>query len=126
MRKRDLDRFRNLLETRLVELYRAAHRTARWGMERHSMDQDTPRDEGDEAQRVQARDLQMGLAENEARLAQQMEEALKRITRGVYGQCVDCGGPIEISRLRAVPWALRCAEDQEALEYEARDRSPSL
>ncbi len=126
MRKRDIEHFRRVLEDRLAALYRNAHREIRWGMERHSFDQDQPRDEGDEAQRTQQRDLHMGLAEAEAGLAQRIEEALRRITRGEYGRCIDCGGDIELQRLRALPWALRCIEDEEAHEFDARDRSPTL
>ena len=126
MRKRELDQLREVLEERLVALYRAAHGEVRWGMDRHGFDQDQPRDEADEAQRVQARDLRMGLAENDAALAQRIEESLGRMTRGEYGVCIDCGGPIEFSRLKLVPWAVRCVEDQEVHEFEGRDRSPSL
>lgn len=126
MRKRDLEQFRKILEDRLAALYRAAHSEVRWSMERHAFDQDQPRDEGDEAQRVRDRDLRMNLAENEARLAQKIQAALARITSGQYGVCIECGGAIELERLRAVPWALRCVEDEEASEFEARDRSPSL
>ena len=68
----------------------------------------------------------MNLAEAETALAQRIEDALARITRGDYGTCLDCGGQIERSRLAVVPWAVRCVEDQEAFEFEARDRTPSL
>jgi len=38
--------------------------------------------------------------------------ALQRIEDGTYGECVDCGRPIEEKRLQAVPWARYCLEDQ--------------
>lgn len=95
-------------------------------MVRHLFDQDEPRDEADEAQRTQLRDLRTNLAENDAARAQLIEEALRRMTRGEYGQCIDCGSDIDPGRLRAVPWAPRCIECQEAMEFEGTDRSPSL
>jgi RNA polymerase-binding transcription factor DksA len=41
-----------------------------------------------------------------------LERALERIAGGGYGECIDCGGAIELGRLRAAPTALRCAECQ--------------
>lgn len=43
----------------------------------------------------------------------QVRAALKRIDDGTYGQCVDCGRPIEPARLEAVPWAPYCLDDQQ-------------
>jgi DnaK suppressor protein len=42
----------------------------------------------------------------------QVRDALQRIEDGAYGKCVDCGRPIEPARLKAVPWAPYCIEDQ--------------
>ncbi|MFH0899938.1 MAG: TraR/DksA C4-type zinc finger protein [Pseudomonadota bacterium] len=109
----------------MVALYRSSHREIREGMILQS-EQDVPRDEGDEAQRAQARDFGTRLAESKVVLAQRIEEALRRITRGEYGRCIDCGQQIETARLLLIPWAQRCQEDEEAAEFEARDRSPSL
>src|SRR3954454_7502831 len=36
-------------------------------------------------------------------------QALKRMTEGTYGICADCDKPIPLGRLRAVPYAIRCA-----------------
>ncbi|MFN3974617.1 MAG: TraR/DksA family transcriptional regulator [Dehalococcoidia bacterium] len=62
------------------------------------------------------------LAERQ-RLEEEMglvQEALERIKAGTYGYCLDCGKPIPVKRLRAVPTALRDTECQRA--YEARVR----
>ncbi len=48
----------------------------------------------------------------------EVEAALDRLERGSYGLCVDCGQPIEIERLEAIPWAARCLADQERFERE--------
>jgi DnaK suppressor protein len=42
-----------------------------------------------------------------------VREALERIENGTYGKCLDCGRPIEEKRLKAVPWARYCLEDQQ-------------
>jgi len=51
-----------------------------------------------------------------------VEDALKRIQEGHYGECVDCHGPIKPERLEATPGARRCIECQ-AL-YERTHRHP--
>jgi DnaK suppressor protein len=120
------DKIRKHLIELLTTIYRSVHGEVRESMVRELFDQDEPRDEGDESMRVLMRDTRMRLAEVDAQRAQLLEEALRRLAEGSYGQCIDCGGPIEPKRLEVVPWALRCVEDQEAFEFEARDRSPSL
>jgi DnaK suppressor protein len=49
----------------------------------------------------------------------QVRDALKRIEDGTYGKCTACGRPIEAPRLKAVPWAAYCLEDQEKQEKRA-------
>ncbi|HVF65457.1 MAG TPA: TraR/DksA family transcriptional regulator [Casimicrobiaceae bacterium] len=48
-----------------------------------------------------------------------VEGALGRIAAGSYGECVDCGEPIAVARLRAYPAATRCIDCQGALEKRA-------
>ena len=43
----------------------------------------------------------------------QVQDALQRMENGTYGKCVTCGRQIEGARLKAIPWALYCREDQE-------------
>ncbi len=39
---------------------------------------------------------------------EKLNNALDRITKGIYGRCIRCGGEIPIGRLRLVPEALVC------------------
>ena len=39
-----------------------------------------------------------------------VEAALSKLEAGQYGQCEDCGRPIPVARLRALPWARRCID----------------
>lgn len=126
MTPRQLERYRSLLVERLTALYREVHADFRDSMIREIFDQDQPRDEADESQRVQLRDLQTRLAEGDAARAQMIEGALRRIARGEFGQCIDCGNPIGTQRLNLVPWTPRCVDCQEAVEAEARARPPTL
>jgi DnaK suppressor protein len=123
---RQLERYRRALVDRLTELYRGVHSEIRDAMIRHAFEQDEPRDEVDESQRVQLRDLRVRLAEQDSLRAQLMEEALRRMARGEYGDCIDCGSAIGSHRLNLVPWAPRCIDCQQSVETEARHRAPTL
>ena len=50
--------------------------------------------------------------EEERRIA----EARRALAQGTYGICIDCHRPIPPERLRAVPEAVRCLEDQRLFE----------
>jgi RNA polymerase-binding transcription factor len=43
-------------------------------------------------------------------------EARRALAEGAYGICVDCHQPIPSERLRVVPEAVRCLEDQRRFE----------
>jgi DnaK suppressor protein len=105
-------RYRRVLEEKLTELRRAAIREVRAG----AMPSDTAGDEGDEAQRLFDSDQRYLFGERDDRLARACQAALGRIESGEFGLCVDCGDPIERDRLDAVPWTLRCLEDEETIE----------
>ena len=49
-----------------------------------------------------------------------VDAALARLDAGNFGTCVECGRPIELERLEADPYALRCADD--ALRDEREER----
>ena len=42
----------------------------------------------------------------------ELEEAVKRVDTGSYGNCEACGQPISEGRLEAIPTARYCIEDQ--------------
>ncbi len=54
----------------------------------------------------------------------QVDEAMHLLAEGRYGQCVNCGEPIPLGRLRALPFALRCLPCQE--RFESRRRSKEV
>ncbi|HDR90693.1 MAG TPA: hypothetical protein ENN75_00435 [candidate division Zixibacteria bacterium] len=56
------------------------------------------------------------LACTENDLLELIDEALKRIDDGTYGQCVECGVKIPMERLKALPYAPHCVECKEAME----------
>jgi DnaK suppressor protein len=48
------------------------------------------------------------LAEMYSHEFQAIDAALGRLTRGAYGICGDCGDPIELVRLEALPFTTTC------------------
>jgi RNA polymerase-binding transcription factor DksA len=57
-------------------------------------------------------EIQAALAQRHTRKLAEIEAALARLGRGEYGLCGDCDEPIGLSRLRALPFAARCARCQ--------------
>ncbi len=50
----------------------------------------------------------LGLIENEQGTLELVNEALGRMEKGTFGQCVECGEPISKPRLQAIPYARHC------------------
>lgn len=55
-------------------------------------------------------------AEQASRHIRLLDEALKRIAEGAFGQCAMCGNDIGLRRLDALPWARFCVSCQEFQE----------
>jgi len=54
---------------------------------------------------------------------QALQDALARLDQGDYGNCFECGEEIAEKRLRALPFAVRCKDCEEAREAaEQRER----
>jgi len=70
---------------------------------------------GDTASATFDRELDQGLEEGAQQTLDEIAAALKRIDDGTYGICEVCGKPIGDERLRALPWARLCIEDQRRL-----------
>jgi RNA polymerase-binding protein DksA len=49
-----------------------------------------------------------------------VQAALRRLDNGTYGDCLDCGEPVGLERLRVQPAAERCAGCQAAFELGTR------
>ena len=61
--------------------------------------------------------IALKLKQTDAKILQAIEEALKRIDKGTYGACRDCGEPISQARLNAIPWTrvcITCKEKQKS------------
>ena len=61
-------------------------------------------------------DVYLAEVDRDVRELRDVESALQRITAGTYGDCVDCGQPIDPMRLGFNPHAARCLHCQEGAE----------
>ena len=76
-------------------------------------------DEVDQATTDAEQSMRMRLRNRETLYIKKVNEALKRIEDGCFGECDNCGEDIELRRLEARPTAtlcVGCKEDQERKE----------
>jgi DnaK suppressor protein len=116
MRKREVDRYRNLLEGQLAALVGTSEQTV------HQMSgeggEEIP-DPNDRATVEEGRNWSLRLRDRDRRLIGKIEEALARLETGTFGKCTSCGRPISAARLRARPvtdLCIDCKTDAERAE----------
>ena len=68
-------------------------------------------------------DIEFALVQMKSETLNKISDALVRLEQGDYGNCFDCGEEIAEKRLRALPFAVRCKDCEEARENaEQRER----
>ena len=68
-------------------------------------------------------DIELALIQMKSETLNKINEALRRLDEGTYGNCFECGDEIAEARLRALPFAVRCKDCEEARETaEQRER----
>jgi RNA polymerase-binding protein DksA len=118
MKKKDLKTLKKLLEQELAEVTRGIE-TTRSGEASHGENRDNsafvshPADiSGDTIERERS----VTMLSRNYEVARKIEEALKRLESGAYGDCESCGADIPLPRLKAKPHARLCIECQEEQE----------
>ena len=68
-------------------------------------------------------DIEFALIQMKSETLNKINDALIRLENGDYGNCFECGQEIAEKRLRALPFAVRCKDCEEAREVaEKRER----
>jgi DnaK suppressor protein len=81
-------------------------------------------DQGETSEVDIQEDIELALIQMKAETLNKINEALARLEDGRYGLCFECGDEISEARLRALPFAVRCKDCEEAREIAAqRERS---
>ena len=71
-------------------------------------------------------DIEFALIQMKSETLNKIEEALHRLEDGTFGYCFECGEEISERRLRALPFAVRCKDCEEAREMaQQRERMMS-
>ena len=116
MKKKDLLRFKTLLEAQKSDLIDKAKKTL---LEDMALDVNELPDDMDFATSQADQGIMLRLRGREKTLLKKIEEAIQRINEGEFGICEDCGEEISAKRLEARPvttLCIRCKEEQERRE----------
>jgi DnaK suppressor protein len=76
-------------------------------------------DQGETSEVDIQEDIELALIQMKAETLNKINEALARLETGRYGLCFECGEEISEARLRALPFAVRCKDCEEARENAA-------
>lgn len=79
-------------------------------------------DEGENSDVGFQEDLEFAVIQMKAETLNKVDAALRRLDEGIYGRCFECDGEIAERRLRALPFAVRCRDCEEAREIEEHGR----
>ena len=81
-------------------------------------------DQGESSEVDIQEDIEFALIQMKSETLNKINEAIRRLEDHTYGNCFECGDEIAEARLRALPFAVRCKDCEEAREIAAqRERS---
>ncbi len=113
MDKRKMKSYRDRLLERRERLFRQVTEAEMSSRER---DLEATQDPADMAANAYTKELLISMSANDRGLLALIDEALLRIEGGKFGDCVNCGEPVQEKRLEAVPWARCCLKCQDLQE----------
>jgi DnaK suppressor protein len=113
MEKRKVARYRKQLLAKQEEIRRMVFRSEQDGRE---ADIEITQDLADRAANSYTKEFLFHQSDDNRRILQLIQEALRRAEDGSYGLCVECQQGVQVKRLDAVPWARHCIECQEKQE----------
>jgi len=73
-------------------------------------------DAGESSESDIQEDIEFALIQMKTETLSKIDEALSRLEEGAYGYCFECGDEIAPQRLRALPFAVRCKDCEQARE----------
>jgi len=80
-------------------------------------------DAGESSEADIQEDIELALIQMKSETLNRVDDALTRLEQGTYGNCFECGEEIAEKRLKALPFAVRCKDCEEAKENaEQRER----
>jgi DnaK suppressor protein len=119
MTKTELNKFKEVLETKQAELAQVLRNREGIAIEKSP-------DALDEVQNAAERELAIRNLDRESNLLRNVRAALHRMDEGTFGVCLHCEEDISLKRLHAVPWAGYCIQCQEIADRNQEHGSDSL
>ena len=117
---------RDMLVHRQHELRTEIHTAEQASLSATQLSTGDVTDQKETAQRHQRGEMADAQEQRDRDELKLVESALQRLDHGVYGDCLSCGEPIALPRLRVQPAAPRCAACQADAEHvAAQTRSPA-
>ena len=120
MDQKQVEYFKDLLQSQLDELIKEAYKTLN-GMT--NLKDNFP-DPTDRASLETDRNFLLRIRDRERKLIEKIKEALERIDNGTFGMCEVCGREIGEERLRARPVTTQCIDCKK--KQEAREKARGL
>jgi DnaK suppressor protein len=120
--KNRYNELKKMLENRRRELMNDVQGRMR-DVRDHDKDRDVL-DQGESSEVDIQEDIEFALIQMKSETLNKIDAALRRLDEGTYGGCFECGEEISEARLRALPFAVRCKDCEEARETaEQRERA---
>ena len=110
--KEKLEEFRKLLSSRREALMADLSASTQQLLG----EEETYTDSVDQASADSDRTLMMQMKNREREILLQINEALRRLDHGAYGECERCDDPISEARMRAFPLSTLCIDCKSELE----------
>jgi DnaK suppressor protein len=119
---RRYNELKKMLEHRRRELMNAVQDKIRDVRAEGGKDRDVL-DQGESSEVDIQEDIEFALIQMKSETLSKVTEALRRLDEATYGNCFECGEEISEARLKALPFAVRCKDCEEARENaEQRER----
>jgi len=118
MDAKDLEYFRKSLTQELDDILRKGEET----IEDMTESREVYADPADRATAESDRSFTLRLRDRERKLIKKIQQALRRMDDGTFGQCEECGEEIGVERLKARPVTTLCIECKSRQEEEEQVR----
>jgi RNA polymerase-binding transcription factor len=73
-----------------------------------------------------AKDMEFAIVQMKADTLSLIDEALRRLEAGTYGECAECGTEIPAARLKALPFAVLCVNCQQQEENRTAEENKAV
>ena len=110
MDKKTLEHFKSLLLAKRADLEKAYREKLSRSEDEGG---DGARDSVDEASVNYNKEFWYALSDSDRKILRMVDEAIRHMEEGSFGECTHCEKPIQRKRLEAVPWARHCLDCQD-------------